>query len=76
MTTPTITVGTDTLGWLIRLLGPEAVADMSRPPNDHELAAIEKALARHDGDPVAAAGIDVDADTAAYLRSLPIGVRR
>jgi len=67
---------TDTLGWLIRLLGPEAVADMSRPLTAEELTYVETRLARFDGDVAAAAGVHVDADTAAYLQSLNVGARR
>jgi hypothetical protein len=70
------TVSTESLGWLIKLLGPEAVADMTRPLTDEEYADVEAALARHGGDPVAAAGVHVDADTAAFMRSLPVGGRR
>ncbi len=73
MTAPT---SADTLHWLIQLLGPDAVALMSRPPTVQESADIEAVLARHDGDPVTALGINLDTETAAYVRSLPVGTVR
>lgn len=69
----TTTISADTTTWLITLLGAEAVVDMTRPLTDQEQADIEHALTRYDGNVAAAAGVCVDADTAAYLQSLPVG---
>lgn len=69
-------ISADTRGWLVRLFGPTAVDDLSRPLTDQERADVEAGLAKHGGDPVAAMGVSVDADTAAIIRSLPVGGRR
>jgi glycosyltransferase A (GT-A) superfamily protein (DUF2064 family) len=67
------TLNGDTTAWLIRLLGDQRAAQLSRPLTDEELALVDAGLAAHNGDPVAALGIEVDADTAAIIRSLPVG---
>lgn len=66
-------VNGDTTAWLTRLLGDQRAAQLSRPLTDEELALVEAGLASHHGDPVAALGIEVDADTAAIIRALPVG---
>jgi hypothetical protein len=72
------TTGTnaDTIAWLVRVLGGEATSAVTRPLTDDEFRLLEERLARFDGDPVAALGEDVDDDTAAYIRALPVGIRR
>lgn len=69
-------VNGDTTAWLIRLLGGQRAAELSRPLTDEELALVDAGLAAHNGDPVAALGIEVDADTAAIIRALPVGGQR
>lgn len=64
------------LQYLEILLGPDALARTVSLPDDEELELINEALDRHDGNVAAAAGVSVDPDTAAYLQTLNVGVRR
>jgi hypothetical protein len=43
---------------LITLLGPEDAAKMTRPLTSEESAMVNEALARHDGDPISALGVN------------------
>jgi hypothetical protein len=64
---------TDTDTLLAAVLGPDFEYHLIRDFTDAELADIDEALAVHGGDVAAALGVNVDADTAAILQSLPIG---
>ncbi len=66
----------DTIVWLVRLLGGAAAGAETRHLTDDELRLVEEGLARYGGDPVAAMGVQVDDDTAAFIRGLPVGGTR
>lgn len=70
------TTDADLAGLLVEVLGEEWAARYKLPLTADVSALVAEGLARHGGDPVAAMGADVDADTAAFIRSLPIGVAR
>ena len=71
MTAPTLAA--DVQACLVELLGPAAETRITRPLTAQEAADVEAALTAHGGDPVAALGMHVDDDTAAIIRSLPVG---
>ena len=72
-TTTIHTVGCDPLTVhraVMLTAGPEQLAEMVRVLTPAELELCEAGLARHAGDPVAAAGVRVPADVAATMRRL------
>ena len=57
------------LEYLIKLVGPEQAARFSRELTAEESARVDEALARYDGDPVAALGAErLPADVQAEIR--------
>jgi hypothetical protein len=59
----------ENLDFLIRLLGPERTAALTRPLTAEEEQLVEEALARHGGDPVAALGMpNLPADVQSEIR--------
>jgi hypothetical protein len=55
---------------LAAVLGPDFAHHLTRDLTAQELADVEAGLAAHNSDVAAAAGVNVDADTAAYLQRL------
>jgi hypothetical protein len=60
----------DTRAALAAVLGPDFEHHLTRELTVQEIADVEAGLAQYDGDVAAAAGVNVDDDTAAYLQRL------